>query len=152
MDSGTTWTTWSEGRVGPPLADERAMPAEDRLRRDEERSPAFPGSETGEHADQRSIGPGEPGTGNLAAKHGQLVAKHEDLGILCRSIRPEDRNGLESAPGQTVEQGQGHQGSLAERVSDWSNPVGGSLDLQVARHVVTVVARSTPSAGLEQEV
>jgi hypothetical protein len=54
-----------------------------------------------------------------------LVAKHEDLGILCRSIRPEDRNGLESAPEQTVEQGQGHQGSLAERVSTGQTRLGG---------------------------
>ena len=58
---GKPWTTWSAVRVGPPLADERAMPAEDRLRRNEEPSPAFLGYETGDHADQRSIGPGELG-------------------------------------------------------------------------------------------
>src|ERR1019366_9698894 len=53
-------------------------------------------------------------------------AKHKDLGILCRRIRPEDKNGLKSAPGQTVEQGQGDQGSLAERVSTGQTRLGGS--------------------------
>ena len=86
------------------------MPAEDRLRRDEERSPALSGHEAGQEGDEGTVGPGEAGTGDLAAEHGQLVAEHEDLGILGRGIRPVDANDLEDASDETVEEGQGHGG------------------------------------------
>ena len=78
--------------------------------------PAFSGYESGQEGDEGTVGPGEAGTGDLAAKHGQLVAQHKDLGILGRSIRPVDANDLEQAPEQTVEEGEGHDGSLIEGV------------------------------------
>jgi hypothetical protein len=109
-------------RVGPALADQRAEPVEDRLRRDDERCPALSGYESDQEGDEGTVGPGEAGTGDLAAKHGQLVAQDKDLGILGRSIRPVDTKDLEDASEQTVEEGQGHEGSLAEGVpSSWSN-------------------------------
>jgi hypothetical protein len=54
--------------------------------------------------------------GDLAGEHGQLVAQNKDLGILGRSIRPVDANDLEHASKRTVEEGQGHDGSLTEGV------------------------------------
>jgi len=86
------------------------VPAKDRLRRDEERLPAFPRDETGKQSDERAVGPGEAGTGDLAAKHGQLVAEHEDLCIFRRGIGPVDTKNLEDASEQTVDKGQGHGG------------------------------------------
>ena len=62
------------------------MPAEECLRGDEERTPALARHKSGEEGDEGTVGPGEAGTGDLAAKHGQLMAEHEDLGILCRAI------------------------------------------------------------------
>jgi hypothetical protein len=59
--------------------------------------------------------PGKAGIGDLAAKHGQLVAQHEDLGVLRRGIRPVDANDLEHAPDQTVEEGQCHRGGASPR-------------------------------------
>jgi hypothetical protein len=109
-------TTWSAMRVGPALADKQAVPAEDWLRRDEEQSPELSGYESGQEGDEHTVGPGEAGTGDLAAEHSQLVAQNKDLCILGRSIRPVDTNDLEHAPGQTVEEGQGHDGSLTKRV------------------------------------
>ena len=90
------------------------MPTEDCLRRDEERSPALTGYESGQEGDEGTVGPGEAGTGDLAAEHGELVAQDKDLCILCRGIRPVDANDLEHASEQTVEEGQGRDGSLTE--------------------------------------
>src|ERR1019366_9698893 len=114
------------------LADERAMPAEDRLRRDEERSPAFPGYETGEHADQRSSGPGEPGTGNLAAKPGQLVGEAQGS---RHPLPPHPTRGQERPQERAGTNGRARTGRPGEprRASfDWSNPVGGFWTLQAS--------------------
>ena len=62
------------------------MPAEDGLRRDEERTPALARHETREKRYDGAVGPGEAGTSDLAAKHGELVSQYEDLGILRRGI------------------------------------------------------------------
>ncbi len=81
------------------------MPAEDGLWRDEERTPALPRHEASQEGDESTIRPGEAGTGDLAAKHGQLVAQDEDLGIFRRGIRPVDAHDPEDAPHETVEEG-----------------------------------------------
>jgi len=74
-------TTSSAVRVGPALADKRAVPAEDCLRRDKERIPALSGYKSGQERDDGSVRPGEAGARGLAAKHGQLVAQDQDLSI-----------------------------------------------------------------------
>src|ERR1035441_5171565 len=51
---GKTRTTWSAVRVGPALLDQRAVPAQDRLGRDEERSPVFSRNKTGQEGDERA--------------------------------------------------------------------------------------------------
>src|ERR1035437_3041827 len=105
---GKTRTTWSAVRVGPALLDQRAVPAQDRLWADEERSPVFSRNKTGQEGDEGTVGPGESGTGDLPAQHGQLVAEYEDLSVLGRGIHPMDANDLNDAPDETVEEGQGH--------------------------------------------
>jgi hypothetical protein len=79
-------TTWSTMGVGPAPANKRAVPAEDCLRRDEERTPVLARYETSEEGNEGTVGPGEAGTSDLAAKHGELVAQDEDLGIVRRAI------------------------------------------------------------------
>jgi hypothetical protein len=74
--AGKNRTALSAVRVGPVPANKRAVPAEDCLRRDEERTPALKASEEG---DEGTVRPGEAGTGDLAAKH-------KNLGILRRAI------------------------------------------------------------------
>jgi hypothetical protein len=103
-------TSWSAMRVGPALLDQRAVPIEDRLGRDEERSPALTRHKTGQESDECTIGPGESWTDDLAAEYGQLMAEYQDLSVLSRGIQPVDTNGLEDAPDETVEEGQGHGG------------------------------------------
>jgi hypothetical protein len=72
--AGKKRTSWVAMRVGPALLDQRAMPAEDRLGRDEERTPALPRHKTSQERDECTVGPGETRTADLAAKYGQLVA------------------------------------------------------------------------------
>src|ERR1035441_1713189 len=71
---GKTRTTWSAVRVGPALLDQRAVPSQDRLWADEERSPRIGRTQAGQEGDEGTVGPSEAGTGDLPAKHGQLVA------------------------------------------------------------------------------
>jgi hypothetical protein len=92
---GKGWTTWSAVREGPVPADQRTVPSEDCLPRDEERPPELSGYESGQEGDEGTVGPCEAGTGALAAQHSQLVAQNKDLCILGRSTRPVDANDLE---------------------------------------------------------
>jgi hypothetical protein len=79
-------TTWSTMGVGPAPANKRAVPAKDRLRCDEERTPVLARYETSEEGNEGTVGPGEAGTSDLAAQHGELVAQYEDLRLLRRAI------------------------------------------------------------------
>jgi len=85
------------------------MPAQDRLWADEERPPALPRYEASQECNESTVGPGEAGTGDLPAKHGQLVAKHEDLRVRGRGIHPMDANDLNDAPDETIEERTGHE-------------------------------------------
>ena len=69
--------------IGPSSSYKGMVPAKDRRRRDEERRPPLTRDEASEGADDRSIGPGEAGTGGLAPEQGKLVAEHEDLASLA---------------------------------------------------------------------
>ncbi len=51
--------------IGPSSSNEGTMPAKDRLGRDEEGCPSLTRDEASEDADDRSIRPGEAGTGDL---------------------------------------------------------------------------------------
>jgi hypothetical protein len=68
----------------------------------------FSRNKTGQEGDEGPVGPGEAGTGDLAAQRGQLVAEYEDLSVLGRGIHPMDANDLYDAPDETEEEGQGH--------------------------------------------
>ena len=61
------------------------MPVEERMRRPKKGAPPITGREAGEECDQRAVGPDGPGMGDLAAEHRELMAKHDDLGILGES-------------------------------------------------------------------
>jgi hypothetical protein len=73
------------------------MPSQDRVGFDEPRGPAFPWDQPGEQHNERSIRRGESRTGDLAAEHGQLVAKDEDLGVLRKVAHPMQSHELHDA-------------------------------------------------------
>jgi hypothetical protein len=70
------------GRVGPGAGDQAAMPAQQRLRLDEAPRPARPRQDPAQRGEQGAVGGLEPGSRDLAAQCGQLVAKHQDLQVL----------------------------------------------------------------------
>jgi hypothetical protein len=55
------------------------------------------GYETKGQADQSAIGPAEVGTCDLTATHGQLMAKHQDLGILGGRIHAKEAKCLKDS-------------------------------------------------------
>lgn len=97
------WAARPSVRVGPVSSDEAPAPVEDRLRRDKERQPSLAWREPGEQRDERPIGLGEAGPGDLATEHCQLVAQHKDLGL--HSV---DVHESEGAVSHAVEEGKNH--------------------------------------------
>ena len=108
-------TTWSSVGVRPVLLHQRTVPCQDRLWPDEKRSPPLARYEVGQKSDQGTVGPGEAGTADLSAQHGQLVAQHEDLRLLGRGVHPMDTEQPEDATDESVEEGQGHEGRASQR-------------------------------------
>jgi hypothetical protein len=84
------------------------MPTEDRLGRDEERCPPLTWHQLRQRGDERPVGPGEAGTGDLAAEDGQLVAKHEDLGVLGGAVHAMDPKQFGHAADQAVQEAERH--------------------------------------------
>jgi hypothetical protein len=90
-------------------SNEGAVPAKDRFGRDEAGRPPFTGDQAGEGTDERSIRPCEAGTGDPALEHGQLMAQHEDLGVLRHSVHPMNADRFEHAVNEAVEEGERHR-------------------------------------------
>jgi hypothetical protein len=65
-------------RVGPGAGDQPPVPAQQRLRPDEEARPAGPGQGAADRGEHRAVGRSEPRSWGLAAQHGQLVTEHQD--------------------------------------------------------------------------
>ena len=82
--------SWPAGvalRVGPGAGDEAPVPAQQRVGLDEEAGPHRPGQHAADRGQQRPVSGLEPGSWDLAAKDGELVAQHQDLMGLWRRRR-----------------------------------------------------------------
>jgi hypothetical protein len=76
---------WSAGpavRVGPLPLDQLAVPAEQSLRRDQERRPAFAGEGPGQSGKHGPVEGPEPRPTDLPSQDRQLVTKDQDLEVL----------------------------------------------------------------------
>ena len=91
-------------RIGPVPAYQPAVPVEDGLGRDQERTPPLTRDKTGQQGDERPVRPAEAGPADLAAQHRQLVAQDEDLGVLRDGAHPVDTDELEEAAQEPVEE------------------------------------------------
>jgi len=98
------------------------MPAKDGLGRDEERRPPLARDQVGERADERPIRPGEARTGDLPLEHGELVAQHEDLGVLGQGVHPVDTYRLGDATDEAIEEGERHRRRASFSASCLVNP------------------------------
>jgi hypothetical protein len=87
--------------VGPPGSHERAMPAQQRLRRDEERCPAVSEKQAACGGEHDPVERGEPGAAGLAAQHPKLMPENEDLQVLGAVVSVwEDQQTRQQADGQ----------------------------------------------------
>jgi hypothetical protein len=63
------------------------MPAQQRFGPDEQPVPARAGQQPGQASQQGSVSPVHLRPGHLAAQYGDLVAQHEQLGVLGGELR-----------------------------------------------------------------
>src|SRR5262249_23886198 len=69
-------------RGRPAVSDELAVPAHERLRRDEERRPRAARQDAAQRSKQQPVAPRQPRARDLTAQDRQLVPQHDDLEIL----------------------------------------------------------------------
>ena len=84
------------------------MPAQDRLGGDEERRPTLPWHQSGPFGDKRPVRPGETRSGDVATEHSELVAEHEDLGVLGDLVHPMQPSELDDTADKAVEEAKRH--------------------------------------------
>jgi hypothetical protein len=60
------------------------MPAQQRLWLDKQPAPSWSGQQPRQRGEYRPVGPVDPWPGHLASQHRDLVAQHQQLGILRR--------------------------------------------------------------------
>lgn len=111
------------------------MPGEHGFWRDEERCPSFCRYETGEEGDECPIRPGEAGTGDLPAQHGELMTEYEDLGVFGHGFHLMHADGLEYATRQAVGERKPHGGRACPCLSWLVKPVWCSWTLQASWYV-----------------
>ena len=129
---GKRWPTYSSVRVSPSSFDETPMPVEDRLRRDEKRSPSITGYEMRKKDDERAVGPGEARAFHLASQHRELMGQHEDLGLFRERVADAKTNQLEGATHHAIEKREEHdRGALPGRFSLVKSIAGSNWPLQV---------------------
>jgi hypothetical protein len=69
-------------RVGPVPLDQSAMPGQQGARRHDPMHPKPAWKMSGEHSQDRPVGPVQPRMSDLAAQHRHLMPQHEDLQLL----------------------------------------------------------------------
>ena len=69
-------------RVSPGAGDQPPVPAQQRLRPDDEARPAGSGQGAADGGEHSAVGRFEPRSWGLAAQHGQLMTEHQDLQVL----------------------------------------------------------------------
>jgi hypothetical protein len=96
------WPTTTVYAVTSPLApDQGAVPAQQRLGREEQRCPPLPGEHPAGGSEQDPVACGEPGAAGLAAQHPKLLPQHQDLQVFGGVIGiGEDQQAGQQADGQ----------------------------------------------------
>jgi hypothetical protein len=91
------------------------MPAQQCGRLHEQAPPGWAGQQPRESSKQGSVGPVDPWLGHLASQHRDLVAQHEQFGVLgCRTPRQQCEPPQHLAD-QQIEQSKGHAPIIAAR-------------------------------------
>ena len=102
-EPGVNWRPSSFGRIGAPPADQPPVPAQQRVWRQEPAPPQRPGEQAGQGSEYRAVCPVQPGPGVLPPQHRDLVAQHQQLGILRRRRTRQQRHPASQAHEDQVE-------------------------------------------------
>ena len=89
--------------VGPALRHELAMPAHERVGRDEERTPALAREQPARGGQERPVGGPKRGPRNLAPQDGELMTENDDLELLELLGAAGERDELKQASHGDVE-------------------------------------------------
>jgi hypothetical protein len=134
------WAT--RPRVGPLLANEAAMPAQDRVRGDQAMAAQCSGQPPNEGGEHGPVRPVQAWSRIGAAKHGDLVPQHEELDVLGGGRADQQQDQSEHVPEDQVQEPQRHCGDHAgllavinhrwsaacaaiwNPTSSWANPMG----------------------------
>jgi hypothetical protein len=136
------------GADGPFAAHEAAMPAQDRVRRDQAVATQRPGQPADEGGEHGPVCPVQARSWVRAAQDGDLVAQHEELDVLCCRRAGHEQDQPEHLPEDQVEQPQRHVGMMPNcRSSLVSGPHPTSGTPQVRRSG-TVVRSARPVVDL----
>jgi hypothetical protein len=95
-------------RVGPLLCDQATVPPQDGARRDQPVRPQPCGQVPDQRGQHRSVGPVQPGPGLGAARHGDLVPQHQQLGVLGRRRAAGQDKPPRKPNEDQIEQAKGH--------------------------------------------
>jgi len=95
--------------IGPGAGDQAAVPAQQRLRLDQEAGPAGPWQQAADGGEQGAVGGFELGSWELAAQDGELVAQGQELQVLGGVAAGEQREQLDAAAQREVGQLGEHQ-------------------------------------------
>jgi hypothetical protein len=106
-------------RIGPAASDQVAMPAQQGFGLDRQPAPGWSGQQPYEPSQHRPVGPVDPRPGPLAAQHRDLVAQHQQLGVLCRRASGQQRKPAHHLAAEQIEQSQGHASIIVARWLGW---------------------------------
>jgi len=115
---GNRGTTGSPMRIAPTLPDDLRMPGQHRRRGHHQGRPPAVGEEPSGKGEKCPISPGEPGTWRTSLEDLELVAEHNDLGILLDAVETMDPKNLEGSTDQTAEKREGHSRKGLPQASD----------------------------------
>src|SRR6266496_6411890 len=136
--------------VGPLAPDQCAVPAQQRLGRDEQRCPPLSGEHPAGGGEQDPVACGELGRAALAAQHPKLMPQYQDLQVLGAvvAVRKEQQTG-QQADGQPKHEE--HRGMLrnacSRRESAFPRPTGSTLNWSMATASSSTARRSEKSCG-----
>jgi hypothetical protein len=109
---GVDWRPSCPGRIGPPPADQPPVPAQQRVRRDQPAPPHRPGQQAGQGGEHRAAGPVQPRLRVLPPQHRDLMAQHQQFGVLRRRRACQQRHPARQADERQVDHPYHHEPAM----------------------------------------
>jgi hypothetical protein len=105
------WPTAAAGH-GPAAADQIPMPAQHRVRGEEQPRPAAAANQPAQRRLHGPIGPGRPQSSDLPAQHRQLMTQDEDLRVLRRAAADQQAEQAHRPTQDQVQQSESHESAI----------------------------------------